>query len=326
MRKDSRSPLNSCTKRKTRVKCTTIIQQETAPAAAKIVTTFEFYRFRFHFRALDPLHFPPGKSANVVRGAFGAVLRDTVPSEVYSRLFEPGAKLGPAPSGLADWPRPFVLRVAHLDGLTIPAGKTLFLDVHVFDVHQPALVHFRAALGRLTEKGLGPGHGRARLERTEQLDLNDNAEPVQEAAGQPSVVSLEPEPTPVPAVTVRFRTPTELKSGGSVADRPQFPVLFGRLRDRISTLRSLYGAGPLAIDFRTMGEHAARIRMRRCELTWEQVNRRSGRTGQVHSIGGFTGEAEYEGELAEFLPWLRAARWVGVGRQTVWGKGDVRVV
>jgi CRISPR/Cas system endoribonuclease Cas6 (RAMP superfamily) len=45
----------------------------------------------------------------------------------------------------------------------------------------------------------------------------------------------------------------------------------------------------------------------------------------VHSLGGFTGEAEYEGELAEFLPWLRAARWVGVGRQTVWGKGEVRV-
>jgi len=45
----------------------------------------------------------------------------------------------------------------------------------------------------------------------------------------------------------------------------------------------------------------------------------------VHSLGGFTGEAEYEGDLAEFLPWLRAARWVGVGRQTVWGKGELRV-
>jgi hypothetical protein len=74
-----------------------------------------------------------------------------------------------------------------------------------------------------------------------------------------------------------------------------------------------------------MGERAALIQMRRCELQWEQVSRRSGRTGQVHSIGGFTGEAVYEGDLTEFLPWLKAARWVGVGRQTVWGKGDVRV-
>ncbi|HTS63736.1 MAG TPA: CRISPR system precrRNA processing endoribonuclease RAMP protein Cas6 [Candidatus Acidoferrales bacterium] len=290
------------------------------------MNSFDFYRFRFHFRALDRLHFPPGKSANVVRGAFGAVLRDTVPPDVYLRLFEPDTGLGPAPSGLSDWPRPFVLRVAHLDGLTIPAGETLYLDAHVFDLHRPALVHFRNALARLAETGLGPGHGRARLEFAEQLDLLDRARAVDETADAPSSVSLEPEGSPGRTVTVRFCTPTELKSAGTVADRPQFPILFGRLRDRISTLRSLYGPGPLDVDFRAVGERAAEIRMRRCELTWEQVKRRSGRTGQVHSIGGFTGEAEYEGDLAEFLPWLRAARWVGVGRQTVWGKGDVRVV
>jgi hypothetical protein len=127
-------------------------------------------------------------------------------------------------------------------------------------------------------------------------------------------------------VTVRFQTPTELKSAGGLAERPEFPIVFARLRDRISTLRSLYGAGALDIDFKGLGERAARIELRRGDLAWEQVKRKSGRTGQVHPIGGFTGEAEYAGHLAEFLPWLRAARWVGVGRQTVWGKGDVRVL
>jgi len=290
-------------------------------SAANIVTTFEFYRFRFHFRALDRLFFPQGKSANVVRGAFGAVLRDTVPAEVYARLFEPGEALGSAPSGLSDWPRPFVLRAAHLDGLTIAPGDPLYLDAHVFDLHQPALSHFQAALARLAEKGLGPGHGRASLERTEELDLDDSPrEP-----GTTNVISLDADPEAVAEVLVQFRTPTELKSGGGLAERPEFAVLFRRLRDRISTLGSLYGKGALEIDFRAMGERAEQVRMRRCQLNWEQVSRRSGRTGQVHSIGGFTGEAVYEGELAEFVPWLRAARWVGVGRQTVWGKGDVRV-
>jgi len=285
------------------------------------VTAFEFYRFRFHFRALDKLHFPKGKSANVIRGAFGAVLRDTVPAEVYSRLFEPGEALGPAPIGLSDWPRPFVFRVAHLDGLTIPAGDTLYLDAHVFDLHEPALSHFEATLARAAEKGLGPGRGRASLERTEELGLDDSArEP-----GTTNVVTLDASSERVASVTVQFRTPTELKSEGGLAERPEFGILFRRLRDRISTLRSLYGKGPLELDFRVMGERAAQVKMLRCELTWEQVSRRSGRTGQVHSIGGFTGEAIYEGDLAEFLPWLRAARWVGVGRQTVWGKGDVRV-
>src|SRR5690242_11518280 len=174
------------------------------PPGSNIVTTFEFYRFRFHFRALDRLHFPQGKTANVVRGAFGAVLRDTVPREIYRRLFEPGASLGETPSGLADWPRPFVLRVAHLDGLTIPAGEILFLDAHVFDLHQPALAHFRAAMARLAEKGMGPGRGRAQLERTEQLDLAGAAQPDGETPAAPSVVELDRQPAPVAAVTVRF--------------------------------------------------------------------------------------------------------------------------
>jgi hypothetical protein len=55
------------------------------------------------------------------------------------------------------------------------------------------------------------------------------------------------------------------------------------------------------------------------------IRRRSSRTGQTHGIGGFTGFAEYEGDLAEFLPWLEAAQWTGVGRQSVWGKGEIRL-
>jgi hypothetical protein len=127
-------------------------------------------------------------------------------------------------------------------------------------------------------------------------------------------------------VKLRFHTPTELKADGTISDRPEFPVLFARLRDRISTLRTLYGEGPMPIDFRAMHERSAEIRLGHCNLRWERVERRSGRTGQVHPLGGFTGIAEYEGPLTEFVPWLNAARWIGVGRQTVWGKGDVRVL
>jgi CRISPR/Cas system endoribonuclease Cas6 (RAMP superfamily) len=67
------------------------------------------------------------------------------------------------------------------------------------------------------------------------------------------------------------------------------------------------------------------VKMTRCEINRVHVERRSSRSRQVHSIGGFVGEAEYEGELTEFLPYLRLAEWTGVGRQTVWGKGAIAV-
>jgi hypothetical protein len=309
--------------------------------------TFEFYRFRFHFRSAGTLFFPVYKSGNVVRGAFGGIFRKLVciPSChdaktcgiradcPYARVFEPQAARGEGPSGLADWPRPFVFRAAHLDGRTILPEEAFHFDVHIFDVRDPALPYFVQAFAQLAREGLGPGRGRAELTSVDQLDLTE-ARVAQVFDGEqlgmrelaaPNVANLSETPAQADRVRVRFVTPTELKAGHELADRPEFGILFGRLRDRISTLRANYGAGPLEIDFRGMGERAAQVRMTQCDLQMHSADRLSSRTGQRHPIGGFVGEAEYEGQLGEFLPYLQLGKWVGVGRQTVWGKGEMEV-
>ena len=260
--------------------------------------TFEFVRLRLHFKAAEPLVFPPGKSANMLRGALGAVLHKTLSAPEYERLFAPKAA-GTGPSGLADRPRPFVFRATHLDGLTIAPGGGFHFDLHMFDVQEPARRHFENAFAQLPRITL------VRIEHQDfSLDLDDTAQSAER-------------------VRVRFVTPTELKAGQELVTRPEFSILFARLRDRISTLRAFYGAGPLDIDFRGMGQRAAQVRLSRCELQWIESERRSATTGQTHPLGGFTGDAEYQGNLGEFLPYLRAGQWTGVGRQTVWGKGEI---
>lgn len=282
-----------------------------------MVNSFEFYRLRFHFEAVGTVIFPPGESGNVIRGALGERL-ERAGEEAVRQLFRPD----PArPSGLKCPPPPFVLRAA-LDGLVFAPGEPFAFDVHVFDLRVPVLQYFRDAFERMAAEGLGPGRGRARLTGTETLDLEGDPA----AASFRCVAPLDPEPVAIKAVTLRFLTPTELKAGGRIVDEPQFGHLFARLRDRIATLRSLYGAGALTLDFPGLGERAAAVELERSELTWEYAARKSRRTGQTHPLAGFTGTAEYRGSLAEFLPWLRAAQWSGVGRQTVWGKGDVRVI
>jgi hypothetical protein len=301
--------------------------------------SFEFYWLRFRFRSAGSIHFPAYKSGNIVRGAFGGIfrklvcvpgcqdaktcdLRATCP---YARVFEPRAARGEGPSGLADWPRPFVFRASHLDGQTIQEGEPFHFDVHLFDAVDPALSYFVQAFAELAREGLGPGRGRAELVSVDQLDLSGAKIGQAGELAAPSVVDLSGAGERAERVLVRFLSPTELKTEGGVAERPEFGVLLGRLRDRISTLRALYGAGPLDIDFRAMGERAAQVRMTRCELEWAEADRISSRTGQRHPLGGFVGEAEYVGELGEFLPYLRLGQWVGVGRQTVWGKGQIGV-
>ncbi len=264
--------------------------------------TFELIRLRFHLRAAEPVHFPPGKAGNVLRGAFGLMLRETAEAPEYARIFAPKSVGGP--SGLADPPRPFAIRAAHLDGRAIaPAGEFHF-DVHLFDTRRDLRSQFVVAFSRLAETGLGSGRGRAELLRVDQEEI------AIEFGGPPELAAC---------IQVEFVTPTELKG----AVQPEFGVLFARLRDRISTLRALYGQGPLEIDFRAMGERAAQARLASCDLNWVEAERRSSRTGQTHPLGGFTGQARYDGEIGEFLPYLRAGVWTGVGRQTVWGKGEI---
>lgn len=306
---------------------------------------FRFHRLRFQFAAESSLFFPAGKTGNVLRGAFGATFREIacVPRcpgaracEVratcaYARIFEP-ALAGIGPSGLSDPPRPFVFRASHLDGRAIRAGERFHFDVHLFLLRDPAIAYFALTFAQLGREGFGPGRGRARLVAVDQLDVTGRPS-AQSFDGINLVGTSEPAPVelslrataPVSRLTVEFRTPTELKADRGIVERPEFGVLVSRIRDRLSTLGDLYGDGPLDMNFAAFGERAAGVRMTRCEIRTVDVERVSGRTGQRHSIGGFTGRAEYAGELGEFVPFLDAARFSGVGRQTSWGKGELAV-
>jgi hypothetical protein len=262
--------------------------------------TFDLEACRFHFAARDPIRFPPGQAGNILRGALGSILRKITCAEDYSRIFEPAAPgfaAGAGPSGLADWPRPFVIRAASLDGQTLKPGDPFSFGLNLFHVRNPAIEHFTRAFAQW-----------AHLVSVEHSQI---------------VVDLAPGSAPASRIRVEFQTPTELKAAdGNASD---FPVLLARARDRLSTLRSLYGAGPLEIDFRGLAERARSVKTVRCELQQVAVERRSSRTGQRHGIGGFIGIAEYEGDLAEFVPYLRAAYWTGVGRHCTWGNGQIHV-
>lgn len=266
------------------------------------MTLLEVHVWPWRFRALEPIHF--GHAANTLRGALGYAVAD---SPEYSRWFRPELPRGSGPSGFADPPRPFVLRATHLDGAFVPVGEVFQFHIHSFQTREDRFGLVRDALARASAAGLGPTRGRAQL---------------LPATPEASVrVSLEPTDEPVSRIRVHFLTPTELK-GGPLDD---FGTLFARARDRVASLRAQYGDGPLDIDFKRLGERARTIRTTGAALQTRDSQRTSSRTGQTHTLGGQTGYVDFEGDLREFLPWLEAAAWTGVGRQTVWGKGAIRI-
>ncbi len=246
---------------------------------------------RATMRAAERLRFP-AQASNSLRGALGFALDDSV--------FRPVLESGP--SGFKDPPRPFVLHASHLDGAVVEAGANFEVDLAVFYSDSRL---FRDALGSLS--GWSIGHAGLLDFRARNLTFD-----------------LTPREECPEMLRVRFLTPTELK--GHAGDQPpDFATLMARLRDRIGSLRAFYGPGPLDLDFRAFLDEARAVRTVDGRISRAGGMRRSARTGQTHPLAGFTGFADYRGDFRRYLPFLEAAEFTCVGRQTVWGHGRIAV-
>lgn len=292
---------------------------------------------QFQLQTAQPLAVPQAKYANVVRGALGVQFRamSCVPDCVepsrcpasrkcqYAAYFEADMESQHTPGGMATPPRPFVLRVR-------PTRGGLCLGIHLFGPPAALVPAFTEAALRLCSTGLGPGRVPASITQTDYLDSDGIPHPLNLRSGllpPPVLVPLLPDSAAPRRIRVHFLTPTELKHGGGLARNAEFPALFARVRDRVLFYATRLGPhpsaehGPLA---RSLAEHAAAIQPLAASLRTVQTERQSTRTGQRHQIGGFLGHAEYAGDFRYLWPWLLAAQWTGVGRQTAWGKGHIR--
>jgi CRISPR/Cas system endoribonuclease Cas6 (RAMP superfamily) len=135
------------------------------------------------------------------------------------------------------------------------------------------------------------------------------------------------QPTPA-LLTVRFLTPTLLRADGKVIHRPEFHHLFKRVRDRINSLSTFFGDGPLDADFRGLGERAEKVRTLSSKIEWVERFRTSSKTHQRHELSGFVGECTFElperdSEICnlELLEWLICGELLHAGKHAAWGNG-----
>ena len=254
--------------------------------------------FRLEFRTRDSLRFPP-VAGNALRGALGLAIDE--------KVFRPAPRED-MPSGFQDPPRGFVVRARDLNARTFQRGRTFVFHLHVF---QPGIeANLVKGFADALVKGFGPWRARAELEDCTRENLT---------------ISLAPASDPVSAAKVRFVSPTDLKGFAPGETPPPFPILFARMRDRIGALFTFYGTEPLHFDFKGLAERSGEVSLSSGAIEMVEADRHSSRTGQRHSLGGFMGEALYAGALAEFMPWLKAAEYTGIGRHTVWGLGEIKV-
>ena len=267
---------------------------------------------RFEFTSEQGPPAAPGLETNFLRGALGAALRrtgcapDCVSAErcplggrcVYAQFFDPIWSGGP--SGYRQAPRPFVLRWA----APPQEGGSFTLSLFLFEVNPPLAILERA-VALVAERWDGAKLATVRRLPVQRLPID----------GKNSQGDLR----------LLFRTPTELKVQKEILVQPEFLPLITRLAERVWTLGCRYQDWPPPANLGDWLSSGSDVELKDWSWVRSSGERRSARSGATHSLGGFTGWAEYAGPVGKYLPLLEIASWTGVGRQTVWGKGEVAV-
>lgn len=129
----------------------------------------------------------------------------------------------------------------------------------------------------------------------------------------------------VTGVVVKVCTPLRIRHGGRLVKKITFQALIRNITNRILEITERYGGWTDRDEAVRIQTLAAEVQTVRHELRLEHLDRYSNRTNRKMDLSGLVGELEYKGDLTPFVPWLYAAQWLHVGRNTTFGMGKIRV-
>ncbi len=257
----------------------------------------------------------PDFSGGVLHGALGDALK-SVDADASAALFDP-AQYRPR--------QPFPWRMV----VGPPPPCRLVTEFLLFGRATRFATHLKTAMERLADKGLGKARSPLRLLRVDlrqpQGDYVQANSDLGTASAVPlSVIAQRDIPAQAERVEVRLLSSLRLKQKGRLmATAPKFEWLFQMLAERA---QQLAGEADHLLDFpENWRASAAEVTLVQAETQWYEFSRYSARQRSTQRFGGLVGELVYAGQIGPFLPWLRAAEWLGIGGKTTFGLGNVSV-
>ncbi|MCL0035020.1 CRISPR system precrRNA processing endoribonuclease RAMP protein Cas6, partial [Dehalococcoidia bacterium] len=123
-------------------------------------------------------------------------------------------------------------------------------------------------------------------------------------------------------LAIRFVTPTRIKYQGRIEPEVNFCVLIKNLLRRISLLSEMHCNSRLDLDYAELIEKAKNVRIINSNLRWYDWERYSSRQKAKMKLGGFVGNITFEGDLAEFMPFIKLGEYLHIGKGTSFGLGE----
>ncbi len=232
-------------------------------------------------------------------------------------------------------PRPYVIEPELSRETYFNEGDLLSFNLLLFGKANEYLPYIIYALVESGKKGMGRlvqgKRGKFRLSRVflkeKKIYANNHVDiHVQADLSDISLGSCPGISSGASSMEIEFVTPFRTKHLNRLSASIPFHVLIRACLRRISSLMLLYGEGEPELDYKGLVERAISVEMIDSSIRWYDWRRYSNRQHKGMFLGGIKGKATYKGDLSEFLPIIRLAEILHVGKQTTFGLGKIRVI
>lgn len=306
----------------------------------------DYLQLNFRLKALQPGQLPPYKGS-LLRGVFGHALKKLccthdgkcqacplIENCSYAYIFETHQSTLKNNLPRAYCPHPFLIDAYTTTKTNYSPGDELEFTLTLFGHKSITLVElFIKAFDLATKKGLGINNIPFELSSVELIGEKDPTIWSKEHGIIQNIPfqNLNPffnhsQNQAQDLLLINFITPTKLIEKNRNVQTITFHILMKAILRRLDMLTKAHGVVDLDIDYKKLLAAAEEVKIEMAQLKGDQMVRYSNRQKSRVELNGLTGKVLYKGDdFTEFMPYLKVAEIIHIGKGTVMGLGKFRL-
>lgn len=305
-----------------------------------------FGRYRFIIRLKDDAILPYYKGSTF-RGVLGHALKRVVcalqrqecstcllrTNCTYALVFETAHAVAlPDGSRVSSAPPPMVLQPPGTTCHEFKKGETLECTLLLFGQINRNLPYFIYAFEQMGRIGIGRSVNGRRSQFVLESVTSEDRSLTFYSRDNPAITLPEEVlnliigekcENPGSRITMEIHTPLRIIARQAPVARLPFPLLMRTMLRRVTSLLNVYGEGEPDLDYAGLVALSEEISISANSLKWFDWKRYSSTQDRKMFMGGLIGTIEYQGDFAPFLPVMRMAEKVHIGKNSAFGLGKV---
>ncbi|MBE3579082.1 MAG: CRISPR system precrRNA processing endoribonuclease RAMP protein Cas6 [Caldanaerobacter subterraneus] len=311
-------------------------------------------KIEFELQAETKITLPVFKES-ALRGGFGQVLKKMVCIYSYDRPCYDCELAGTCPFSVIfspsnpeegflkhhrGIPRPYIIRIPEKRNIFLP-GEKLRIELTLIGKSIEYFPYIFLAFKELGKSGIGKKEegkrGKFSINTVKSMGPDGRYEIIfdrnyENKVGRIMRFSLKemlapplPEENTAKIFKLFFETPLRLKKHRRILDYPDFEAIIRSTVHRLNSFSYFYGNGKREKNISNLLEEARKVEVVSINTSFKQFSYYSHRQKSRLYLGGLVGQAVYRGNLKLFYPYLKAAELIGIGKNTAFGFGKVKV-